>query len=390
MKPSSTHSIFVFVGESSGDLHAEHVLRQMLEIDSKIHLEGVVGPRMRALGVKEVMGMEAFRLFGFSTLLWNLPKLVVRFLRLRNAILCSNPDCVLLFDYPGWNLRLAKSLRKKGYSGKIILYNCPTIWAWGKKRKQTLVENFDLLIALFPFEPSLFSDTDLDVRFLGHPLVDDVKAGESPEQFDALYPVLKNREVVSLFPGSRPGEIKRLLSEQIALFKELRSRGFDCMAAISCADASLKAMIGEIAEQSGWREGRDYVCVDEKHNVALMTVSRLALAKSGTVTLELALRGIPSVVVYTVGWIDYLIARYVLRIELSYFCIVNILCEREVFPEFIGRSIDHQKCIKSLQELYREGYLRSAALDGCREVQLLLGQNGASERAARAILEVIS
>lgn len=383
--------VFFFAGEHSGDLHGAHLLKALKENFPDAVSSGVAGPRMRQEGIETILEMEQFQVFGFTDILLKFPKIYRQFYKVRDYILKENPDAVVLIDYPGFNLRLARALRKKGYLGKLIQYNCPTIWAWGKGRKQTLIDNYDLVLSLFPFEPPLFKDTSLDVRFVGHPLAEAVQSHSYKSDFFTRFPRLEHNQIVTIYPGSREGEVKKHLAFQLNLCRHLHSRGFAFKIAISIADADREKQIREILAQEGFSPDSDVTLVPPDYSYELMRHTHTALAKSGTVTLELALHQVPAIVLYAVSLPNYLIGKYILRIDLSHYCIVNILCERTVYPEIIGRKLNFEEALNAVTKLLPDGPDRQACLDGCRETALLLrsaGQ-GVSHRAVGAIMESI-
>ena len=158
--------LFIFVGEKSADLHGEKILQALKQLDPALHISGVAGPRMRKVGIECILPMEDFQVMGFIDVFLALPKLVRQFYFVADQILSSNPKAVLFIDYPGFNLRMAKHLRKKGYKGKLCHYICPSVWAWGKKRIPLMAKHLDLLLTILPFEKNYFADTDLQVAYV--------------------------------------------------------------------------------------------------------------------------------------------------------------------------------------------------------------------------------
>src|SRR3990167_4995403 len=165
-----TPDIFMVAGEVSGDKLGGTLVESILKKQKDLELIGIGGPEMRAHGLFPIIPMEELQVMGFIDVIKHLPRLFKIFRRTVQTILDLNPKVVVTIDYPGFNLRLAKKLRKKGYQGKICHVVCPSVWAWGKKRIQTLADNYDLLLTLLPFEKPLFGKTSLRVEYIGHPL----------------------------------------------------------------------------------------------------------------------------------------------------------------------------------------------------------------------------
>ena len=162
--------LFIATGEMSGDLHGAKLIHELLALQPNLQIGAVAGPKMRELPITEFFPMESLRVMGFIDVFLALPKLARQFFAIRNQILKLNPKAVVFIDYPGLHLRLARSLRKKGFKGKLVHFICPTVWAWGKKRIPQMGKTLDLLLTLFPFEKKCFAHTKLPVQYVGHPL----------------------------------------------------------------------------------------------------------------------------------------------------------------------------------------------------------------------------
>ena len=203
--------LFIFVGESSGDLHGSHLVKEIRKLAPELLVEGVSGPKMRAEGVSGPLKMEDFGMMGLSDVLKSCHKIFRYFFVVRNYILKNDPQVVVLIDYPGFNLRLAAGLRKKGYKGKIIHYVSPSVWAWGDYRIEEMAKSLDLLLLIYPFEEKFFENRPLKVEYVGNPLCEYIRAYEYDHQWKARLQIPQRGRLVSIFPGSRPGEVSRNL-----------------------------------------------------------------------------------------------------------------------------------------------------------------------------------
>lgn len=309
--------LFIFAGEPSGDLHGADLMQSL-----DFEFFGVGGPKMRAEGLEEVLPMESFCVMGIGAVLRALPRLYKQFYQVARAILEAEPDGVILIDYPGFNLRLMRHLRKRGYQGKIIQYVAPTVWAHGKKRADHLAKYADQLLVLFPFEKAYFPD--LEVHYVGNPLLKSLKKP------------IKKKPLIALFPGSRAHEIRANLPALKQVAQSLQEKHPEFEIALSAASEKAAKLIGEP------------VCFDTHR---LMEEASLALAVSGTVTLELALRQTPTVVCYKLPRLMYIIARWVARLRLEHYCIVNIVMNKRLFPEFYGVKLDPKAMTQAAEEL---------------------------------------
>lgn len=380
---------FLFAGEASGDLHGSHLIKALQSNGDAPYLTGVGGPRMRKEGLDCFIPMEQFEVMGFSDVLKSLPRLWKLFYRIRNQILKLQPDCVILIDYPGFNLRIAHSLRQQGYKGKLIHYICPTVWAHGKKRIETLSANYDLLLTIFPFEADYFSHTNLKVEYVGNPLIETLRNHSYDAAWASVVGLHTTDNLIALFPGSRPGEIKKHLPQQLETAAQLKQQHPQLRFALSCMQDGLHEEVISLIEKNSLKINEDLFIVPPQYNYDLMRSCKTALAKSGTVTLELALHGIPSVVHYELSALNYYIAKYILRLNLPHYCIVNILGKKTIFPELIGRSPPTQEISKQLAALHFDETKRQKIENDCQKVKMFLGEKSTHQCAAKAIQELI-
>jgi len=384
MKDGQVKKIFLFAGEPSGDLHGSHLIKALKNLAPDLVYEGVGGQKMRDQGLNCLLKTEDFSVMGFSDVLKAFPKLYQQFYFIRDTILSDPPALIVLIDYPGFNLRLAKSLRKKDYKGKIVQYICPSVWAHGKGRIKTLCTYFDLLLTIYPFEKNYFNNTSLQVEYVGHPLYE-ILANHSYK--DSIFPVAHH--LIALFPGSRYGEIARnfpKLLEATSLIKQAKP---DVVFAVSCSSQEIEKQIQNLIQISNIEFKEDIYLVPKEFSYELMKNCSAAIAKSGTVTLELALHKKPAVVVYELSKLNRFIAKHLLRLRLPYYCIVNILKNGQVYPELIEHGFNAQNTAKELLHFLNNDEKREECLKHCQEIQTLLGKTNASQTAARLLVELI-
>lgn len=367
-----TSDLFIFAGEASGDLHGSHLLQELYSLHPNLKVTGVGGPKMRSLPFECLMPTEEFQVMGFTDVLLSLPKLVRHFYTVRNFILEKQPKVVIFIDYPGFNLRMAKSLRKKGFKNKLVHYIAPTVWAWGKKRITHMANTLDLLLTIFPFENDSFNNTTLPVQYVGNPLMAELNKQRPQTNWKKQFAMPDH--FFALFPGSREGEIKRNLPLQLRAAKQ-----FKMPFAISCAHPSLISHISKIAEQF---ELEDFYLIPEQYTYDLMKDAAFAISKSGTATLELALHGCPTVVTYQLSKLNYFLAKYIFKINLPHYCIANILLKETLFPEMIGLHLDPALLVKHARELQnKKAYVQHSS----NRLKSILTEENASLNAAKAI-----
>lgn len=341
--------LFVFAGEKSGDLHGEKLLQALLEKNPHLKIAGVGGPRMRALGMECVLPMEEFQVMGFIDVFVALPKLIRQFYFILHTIERLRPKAVLTIDYPGFNLRLIKKLRNRGYKGKCVHFICPSVWAWGKKRIPLMAQHLDLLLSILPFEKDLFTNTSLDVAYVGHPLIQRLKT----YTYQTLSLSSKDK-IIALFPGSRRKEIERNLPLYLDVCRTLQAQYPGVRIALSLSEERHRVLMEKILQEKGWAPGTDIDLIPGEQSYELMKAAYLAIAKSGTVTLELALHRVPTIVTYGVSRLDKIIAYDILRIRLPFYCIVNIIMGKEIFAELIGPHFTFKNLLEKTESLFQE------------------------------------
>ena len=309
-------NIAIFALETSADLYAAKIAKHLKTKFTDLHLSGVGGNLLLQEGQEQYLSMRSFQVMGFSDVFKKIFSLTKNFYMLRNILLKQNPACILFVDGPAFSLRLAKSLRKKGYTGKIIQFVAPTVWVHGKKRADDIAKYFDLLLTLYDFEKPYFPK--IKTVFVGHPIVEIIdEALQKPDKLSF------SKKVLALFPGSRPAEIARNLPKQLDAAKQFLQQYPDFEVAIGCA--------GKIANVD-----ITVTFVSFEDRFELMQKSTLALAKSGTVTLELAYLQVPTVVNYELTLLNRLMAQYVLKIDtMPFYAMPNILCGKALFYECI-------------------------------------------------------
>jgi lipid-A-disaccharide synthase len=354
--------ICIIAGEVSGDLYGEKLIKELSTRDPSIQFFGVGGRCMKTHSFDSILPIERFQVMGFSDVLKSLPQIISNFRTLKRAILSKNPDVVICIDQPDFSLRLAKAIRNEGFRGKIVQFVAPTVWAYKKHRIAILEKYFDLLLTLFPFENQYF-EKSLNTVWTGHPIIEDIQKTDSAPS-----------NIVAIFSGSRPSEIRRNFPIQIDAAIGLCKKMPHLKLGISVSVPALLPWMHLCIEEHARKHGfcPNVICIPFEKRYELMRTAHVALAKSGTVTLELALHGVPTVVTYALSSLNYLIAKYLLRLKLPYFCIVNILKEKEVFPELIKKKVTAQEICDKLIELCMNETMRACIVKECNTIRSLL------------------
>lgn len=372
--------LFIVAAEPSADVHGAHLVQELLRKKPELQITSIAGPKMRELPITCFSPMENLQVMGFLDVFFALPKILQQFFQLRNYLITLNPKAIICIDYPGFNLRLEKSLRKRGYKGQLIHYICPSVWAWGKKRVHSMEKNLDLLLSIFPFEKTCFSGKSLAVEYVGHPLTKAIQEYAYDPSFRKMYN-LHDGPILSLFPGSRKTEIEKNLPLQLETARKLTGDHPNLQIAISVASKEKEAQVWSLC-------GLKAVCIPTEHTYDLMKESLFAIATSGTVTLELALHNIPTIVTYAIKPFDLFLAQKIFRINLPFYCIVNIIRGELVYPELLGPRLNSESLYQTALEMLQNTSKRDLCQKGCKIVQELLGNKPASTLAAEKILEL--
>lgn len=389
MANSNIGQFFIFAGEPSGDLHASHVIRSLRPLLPTAQMMGVGGPLMRQAGIQQFLPMEEFLVMGITDVIFALPKLRRNFYKVLQFILEKQPEGVLFVDYPGFNLRMAAALRKRGYKGKLIHYISPMVWVHGAKRIQKMEKNLDLLLLIYPFEQSYYEKSSLTTHYVGNPLVEYLQLYPySPQNLGPLAEI-PSRQLVGVFPGSRKSEIQRNLSKILQSVKELKKQHPLLQFAIPLAHDHLRIPIAEQVELAGLQLGKDLHLRPQESIYDLMSRCHLALATSGTVTLELCLHRVPTVIVYDLSFLNAWIAHYVMKVDLPFYGLPNILANRQVFPELIYKQFTSEQLTLHATRLLKDGPERTSCLEGCEHVISQLQQNQASHEVAKSIAHLL-
>ncbi|MCH1429307.1 MAG: lipid-A-disaccharide synthase [Chlamydiales bacterium] len=387
---SSKYDLFIVCGEHSGDQHASLFTKKLLEKHPELSVGGVLGPKLRELGLLPFMKMEDFRVMGFVDVFLAFPKIYKQFYQILNHILETKPKVVVFVDYPGLNLRLAKKLREKGYKGKLVQFVCPSFWAWGSHRLPQTQKDLDLLFCIFPFEPEIFPEQQgFKALYVGNPSAELIDSFAYNPDWKSKIGITPEQKIIGVFPGSRRKEIKENFPKMLRTLQKFKQNHKDACFVISIADQELGEYILSWCKASSLKLNEDLYFVDRKDTLSLMKDCHTACAKSGTVNLELALMKKPTVVVYNVSTLNYFLGKYLFKIKLKFFCIVNIIMKKEVFPELLYRQFSSRNLSQHLERLYSKGPVREQVLQDCNNLYDRLSEKHCSEETSKLLSDVI-
>lgn len=363
--------LFFVAGEASGDTHGANLIRALQDQCPEIACEGLGGQAMAAAGMALRHDLAGQAIMGFTEVVKHFGAIRRLFLDTVAHIEQARPDAVVLIDYPGFNIRLAKRVKQMGIP--VVYYISPQVWAWKKKRVHTLAACVDKMLVIFPFEEALYTKVGLPCVYVGHPLLDHIAACQARENGG-------EEMVIGLLPGSREQEIKRLLVPMIAVAKGIAQAHPGARFLTPVVNAARADQVRQLA-------GDFPLEIETGGMYDVLSRARFCLVASGTATLETALFGVPFMIFYRVTTVTYWLAKFL--VDIRYIGIVNILAGRGIVPEFIQGAIQPSRILPQALRLIESTPERTRMIDDLREVQTLLGDGGASENAAREILALL-
>ena len=368
----------IVAGEASGDMRAAGLARALKKLDPNLRLSGIGGEYMRQAGVECFTDITELAVIGIAEVIKNFSRIKKVFDQTLKEIDTTHPDCIILVDYPGFNLRIAREIKKRGI--KIIYYISPQVWAWREKRVLKIKKLIDRMIVLFPFEQNIYSKYGMKVDYVGHPLVDEIIVSKDQTAILKSIGLSASKTTIGLMPGSRAKEVERhlpcMLEAAQKLFNQNRERQF-----ILLKSSSIPLKL--IEDQLFGYKHLPLKIYDGLTYDGINAMDAVIVA-SGTATLECALLKKPMVIIYKTSWLTYAIARSVIKIP--YIGLVNIVAGKKVADELIQNDATAPNITNALESaLYNPQIINELAA-----VKSSLGQPGASLRAAQIVLEEIA
>lgn len=355
--------LYVIAGEDSGDLHTGNLIRAMKARQPDMQCRGVGGEQMKSAGTKLVAHVKDINFMGFWEVIRNLRTIRKLFKTVESDILSWQPDAVLLVDYPGFNLRIARFLSERGI--RVFYYISPQVWAWKKGRVKKIRQYVERMFVILPFEQEFYAKEGVEVDFVGHPLLDVID-----EQVESNS---QDKPIIALLPGSRKQEITRMLRPMLGLVSRFPTYRFVIAGAPSQTESFYRSIMGNSPVELRMNQTYD-----------ILQAASYAVVTSGTATLETALFRVPEVVCYRGAWISYQIGKRLVNVD--YISLVNLILGRKAVEELIQGDFTTDRVEKELRKLMEEQRQQRIQKDYA-ELRQLLGNSGASERVAELLLE---
>jgi lipid-A-disaccharide synthase len=373
--------ILMVAGEPSGDRHGGDLARAIRHALPGVRLWGMGGEHMAQEGVSLTVNLAGVAVMGIMEVLGHLAAI----LRARRALLRGvdrdPPALAILIDFPDFNLRLARRLRRRGI--RVLYYISPQVWAWRRGRLRLMARMLERVAVILPFEEALLWKAGIAARYVGHPLVEQVKTGESKEEARLALGLPPGASVLGLLPGSRPEEVESLLPLLLAGTQLVMEEIPEIHPVVALSPLASEERAHEIIRASGVAAQS---VVRQAHRV--IRASKVAVLASGTATLEAALLETPMVVVYRASWISYLVARLLVRVK--HIALVNILAGEGIVPELIQRDLTPVAIRDRVLSLWRDESAQARMIEGLQRVGASLGHASASRNVAGMVVEMLA
>lgn len=367
---------YIISGEASGDLHGSNLIAAIKRKDPKAKFRAWGGDLMKKQGATLVKHYRDLAFMGFVEVLLHLRIILSNMSFCKKDILKFAPDALVLIDYPGFNIKIAKFAHK--HNIKVYYYISPQVWAWKKRRVHTLKKVVDKMLVILPFEKDFYNEYNVDAQYVGHPLLDSISKTKQTSKlsFTRQNKLNGKKEIIALLPGSRKQEVSRMLKVMLKVVDQFPNYQFVVGCAPSLPLSYYKSIIGDANVK---------LVVNKTYQ--LLQVSSAAVVTSGTATLETALFYVPEVICYKGNPISYLIAKNLIKVK--YICLVNLIMDRSVVKELIQNDLTPDNIADELKLLLTNYKRQRQLLDDYEELRMILGNAGASKNAASIIVSDI-
>ncbi len=383
MSDNTIPCFFIVACEPSGDLLGAKLMIALRAITrGHVRFEGVGGERMQAEGLNTLFQLSELTLFGVFEVIPKIPHVLKRLDETARSVRLIKPSAVITIDGPDFSFRLAKKLQKENIP--LIHYVAPTVWAWRPGRARKVAKLYDHMMAILPFEPPYFEKVGLPCTFVGHSIMEQGADKGDAARFRAMMNIPDNVKVITVLPGSRRSEIKRLAPVFAQTLKHMQPFIHGCKVIVPTLPHVLDFLSPYLKD---WPI-KPTVLLGDQQKYDAFAASHVALAASGTVALELAMAGTPHIIAYKLNPLTVLLCRWFIKVKFAN--LVNLLLDRRVVPEFLQHHCTPEKMSSAMYELWSDDMPRNAQRDAFAEVKRMLtfDEIPPSEKAARVVCEV--
>jgi len=379
-KENLKHKLMIITGEVSGDLIGASLIRELKKLDAELTIFGIGGDRMCEQGMNILYHINKMAFLGFTEVVRHLPFIKKVQAGLLAVVKKEEIKNVVLIDYPGFNLNIAKYFKKNRI--KIIYYISPQLWAWGSGRMKKIKRLVNKMLVVFLFEEKLYKSNNVDVEFVGHPLIDRINEYQflSKEELFSKFNLDGSKELLLLMPGSRKHEVEKLFPQIIKAANKLADE-FNLQIAIACSSNIDENLFYELSGHSDFK-------VITGYTYDLMKYAKFGIIKSGTSTLEAGYFALPMIIVYKISGLTYLIVKKLIKV--SKIGMVNILLDDNVVPELIQNDVSERKIYDAGEKILSDKEYYNSVKLKLNMVKDKLGNEGASARAAKQIYALMN
>ena len=366
--------VFIVTGEPSGDKLASAVVFKLKKINPNIEYLAVGGSHLQSLGIKSIFDLKEITYLGFTSVLLNIFKIKKKINKTVEEIIKFNPDILFTVDSPDFTLRVAELVKKINKDIKIIHYVAPQVWVWRKNRVKKMKKFIDHILLLFNFEKKFFDDESIKNSFVGHPLLEIENRGK----IDLGNVILEDKKIISLFPGSRNSETNVLLPILIDFIKLMNTKSPNYLFVFHATQENKNFLISTVRNSN-----IDNIDIISDESIKLQTLlkSTFAVSKSGTVSLQISNANIPSIIIYKLNFINFMIFKILINVKFAN--IINIINEREVIPELLQNECNANEIYKSVSYLLNKPDLMNKQLLDCKKtIDNIRSKTSSSEESA--------
>jgi lipid-A-disaccharide synthase len=384
--PSGPKNVVIVAGEASGDAHAARLVKELKKLDDSIHFRGMGGDNLRNAGVDVFIDMTELAVVGIVEVLLKYNVIKAELNRLKQDITRQRPDLLILVDYQEFNQRLASYAKSIGI--KVLFYIGPQVWAWRPKRVYKMAKIVDHMAVILPFEKALYEDANVPVTFTGHPLTDEVVADKTKQQA-RQHLQINDKTTVGLFPGSRSGEIKRvlpiMLETAMLIKKDLARNHMPVVQFILPVASTIKTQ--DLEAHYALMNELSVICVNDQFYDVIQSCD-VILTASGTATLEIGLLEVPMVIVYKIAALSYFILNKLVNID--HLGLVNIIPGKEIVREFIQQKAIPENIAKEALRLLNDAEYYESMRHELSLLRQQLGDGNGSKRVAELAYRMLT
>jgi len=385
----NSKNVLMIAGEASGDLHGASLIRELKKLDSSLKIFGIGGDKMKAEGMELIYHIDKMSFLGFVEVIKHLPFIKKVQRDLIDEVKKRKVREVVLIDYPGFNLSIAKKLKQLkreleldlDLELKLIYYITPQVWAWGKGRVNKIKELFKKVLVVFPFEEKFFKEKNVDAEFVGHPLIQEINGYDfiTRNLLDKKFDLDPAKEILLILPGSRKQEVKSIFPEAIKAASKTADE-LDMQIVVACSSSIDEKVFYELTAHKNFKVIKDQTYDLLKH-------AKFGIVKSGTSTLEAGLLELPMVIIYKTSWLTYAIGKSLVKI--NNIGMANIILDEQVVPELIQNDANANNIYNEAKNILSNEDLLNQIKKKLSRIKKILGEKNAPQNAAKIIYSLM-